>query len=255
MAGCAAGRKRGRGAQRHPHTWSLDARREGRYKVRVNDAGPDQGQNDPVAPPSLLLAGRFTLVQELGSGSSGTVFRARLTAPYAGLDKGAEVAIKFLRQDRMLEEKAKARFVAEGQLGQSVRHANVAAIFGVETFSVLGLESTCLVMELVRGTTLRKFLQQQGPPVEDLTRRIGRDAALGLQALHRRGVVHRDVKPENLVLTDAGEVKIVDLGLARPFGEHGSSGSSGSSGSGGVRGTSSGSRGIGGSVAYTSPEA
>ena len=258
MARSAAGRKRGRGAHRHPRTWSLDARPEGRYKVRVNDAGPDQGQNDPVAPPSLLLAGRFTLVQELGSGSSGTVYRARLTAPYADLDKGAEVAIKFLRQDRMLDEKAKARFVAEGQLGQSVRHANVAAIFGVETFSVLGLESTCLVMELVRGTTLRKFLQQQGPPVEDLTRRIGRDAALGLQSLHRRGVVHRDVKPENLVLTEQGEVKIVDLGLARPFGAAGSGrGSAGSSGSssGGVRGTSSGSRGIGGSVAYTSPEA
>ena len=223
-----------------------------------NDAAKQPAPLPAITPPGLLMAGRFTLLQELGSGSSGTVYRARLSSPYGGLDKGAEVAVKFLRQDRLQDPKAKSRFVAEGQLGQSVRHANVAAIHGVETLSVLGLEATYLVMELARGTTLRKFLQQQGPPVEDLTRRIGRDAALGLQALHRRGVVHRDIKPENLVLTEQGEVKIVDLGLARPFGEAGSGrGSAGSSGSssGGVRGTSSGSRGVGGSVAYTSPEA
>ncbi len=242
----------------------------------------------PLSPP-IPLAGHFTLLQELGSGSSGTVYRARLTEAYEDLKAGTEVAIKFLRQDRLLDEKSRARFVAEGQLGQRVRHANVAAIHGVETIAVLGLETTYLVMELVRGTTLRQFLVQQGPPVEDLTRRIGRDAALGLQALHRRGVVHRDVKPENLVLTPQGEVKIVDLGLARPFGEassgrdsagtgstgsggsgsggsgsgsHGSTGSGtasnshGSHGSGsGRRSLSSGSRGIAGSVSYSSPEA
>ncbi len=233
------------------------------------DLVPEQGDNltsDAHLPPAalrhaahpgVLLPGRFQLLQELGSGSSGTVYRARLSSPYAGLEEGAEVAVKFLRQDRLQDPKAKARFLAEGQLGQSVRHANIAAIFGVETLSVLGLEATYLVMELVRGTTLRKFLLQQGPPVEDLTRRIGRDAALGLQALHRHGVVHRDVKPENLVLTEQGDVKVVDLGLARPFGDgggHGSAGTSGSS-SGGVRGTSSGSRAVGGSVAYASPEA
>lgn len=236
----------------------------------------------PPAPP-IPIAGHFALIQELGSGSSGTVFRARLTEDYDDLVAGTEVAIKFLRQDRLLDEKARARFVAEGQLGQRVRHPNVAAIYGVETIAVLGLESTYLVMELVRGTTLRQFLLLQGPPVEDLTRRIGRDAALGLSALHRRGAVHRDVKPENLVLTPQGDVKVVDLGLARPFGEagnergstgsSGSSGSAGSSGSSGSHGTwghgsparggshgssrspSGGSRGVAGSVAYTSPEA
>ncbi|MGE3172985.1 MAG: protein kinase [Planctomycetota bacterium] len=225
------------------------------------------------APPVASLAGHFTLLQELGSGSSGTVYRARLTEDYGELPAGTEVAIKFLRQDRLGEQRARERFFAEGHLGQQVRHPNVAAIHGVETVDVLGIESTYLVMELVQGTTLRQFLQQQGAPVEDLTRRIGQDAAQGLHALHRSGVVHRDIKPENLVLTPAGEVKIVDLGLARPIGGgsgHGASSQAsgarragaadrttsgpGSSGPGSSGPGSSGG-GAAGSVAYSAPEA
>ncbi len=263
---------------------SLELARTGGYKDTVTDAPSkpaDAMQPAIAAPAAATLAGHFVLLQELGTGSSGTVFRARLTEDYDALAAGTEVAIKFLRQDRLDDERARGRFLAEGQLGQRVRHPNVAAIHGLETISVLGLESTYLVMELVQGTTLRKFLLQQGPPVEDLTRRIGKDAALGLQALHRRGVVHRDVKPENLVLTPHGEVKIVDLGLARPFGANPGTGSggggsagtgSGSAGSGsggsdgpgvpssgnpgsGQRSSGASSRGVVGSVAYASPEA
>ncbi len=190
--------------------------------------------------PAPLLGGRFDLLQVLGSGSSGTVYRARTRLPHGDLPAGAEVAVKFLRQDRMHDDRARERMIEEGQLGQQVRHENVAAIHGAETIDVLGLPVTYLVMELVLGTTLRTFLEAQGPPVDDLTRRIGADAAAGLHALHRRGVVHRDIKPENLVLTPDGAVKVVDLGLARPFGAEG-------------RGSSP-SSGIGGSVSYCAPE-
>lgn len=254
-------------------------------------AGDDQGTGDPAADAKatpdggtlplgrsagMSLGGHVTLLQELGSGSSGTVFRARLEEPYAGLPAGAEVAIKFLRQDRLQDARERERIVAEGQLGQRIRHANVAAILGVETLTVLGLSSTYLVMELVRGTTLRSFLADQGPPIEDLTRRIGADAALGLSALHRRGIAHRDIKPENLVLTEAGMIKIVDLGLARAIGQRGptagsaGAGSASGSGSGSASGSASGSSsgsgsaggskrtkgrsGVVGSVAYAAPE-
>lgn len=209
-------------------------------KPRRRAPAPDAAAAPTPPDATPALQGRFDLLAELGSGSSGTVYRARTRQPVADLPAGTEVAVKFLRQDRLDDERARERMLAEGRLGRRVRHPNVAAIHGAETIDLLGLQSTYLVMELVQGTTLRAFLQQQGPPVEDLTRRIGGDAAAGLHALHRRGIVHRDVKPENLVLTPDGRVKVVDLGLARPFGA--------------VGGGSSPSGGIAGSLSYAAPE-
>lgn len=195
------------------------------------------------------LAGHFELLQELGSGSSGTVYRARLRADYEDQPAGSEVAVKFLRRELVADPRAHNRLLAEGRLGQQLRHPNVAEIYGFETIDLLGMQTTYLVMQYVRGTTLRDFVARSGAPVEDLTRRIGADAAKGLFALHRLGLVHRDVKPENLILTPDGELKIVDLGLARPFGVIGG----GSGGSGSSPGRSSG-LGLAGSVAYAAPE-
>ncbi|MBL8722567.1 MAG: serine/threonine protein kinase [Planctomycetes bacterium] len=245
---------------------------------------PQPEPRPPLAPGvSQALGGHFDLLAEVGRGSSGTVHKARLRAPYKDLPAGAEVAIKFLRKELAVDEKAQARFFAEGELGQTLAHPNVAAIYGVETIELLGLPITYLVMQYVPGTTLREFVAKSGAPVEDLTRRIGADAAAGLFALHRRGLVHRDIKPENLILTPDSRVCIVDLGLARPFaaggaGAEGGSGSAGSgsggSGSSGSGGSGSGSAGSGsagsggsssghsrrssggfaGSLAYTAPE-
>lgn len=209
---------------------------------------PDAARPTPPTPPTAAplaagLGARFELLEAIGSGSSSTVYRARLTAEYRGLPRGQEVAVKFLRDDLLADATARERLLAEGELGRSLRHANVAAIHGVETIELLGLSITYLVMELVRGTILRDLVARGGPPVEDLVRRIGADAAAGLSALHKRGLVHRDVKPENLILTDEGTLKIVDLGLVRPFGQAGGGSGSRSSGAG-----------LFGTVAYAAPE-
>ncbi len=224
-----------------------------RYKTIVVNADDLPKEPTPLQAPmqaplgvGSALGGHFDLLAELGSGSSGTVYRARLHAPYKKLPAGAEVAIKFLRQELVADERARARLLAEGELGQSLTHPNVAAIYGVETIEILGLPITYLIMQYVQGTTLRDFVARSGSPVEDLTRRIGADAASGLYALHRRGIVHRDVKPENLILTPDSTLKIVDLGLARPFGDLGSGSSS--------SGRSSSGQGLAGSVAYAAPE-
>ncbi|MBZ0153280.1 MAG: serine/threonine protein kinase, partial [Planctomycetes bacterium] len=216
-------------------------------------AKDQQRANPPL--PTVALAGRFELLDELGRGSSGTVYRARLLADYKSQPAGTEVAIKFLRQELAADERARARLFAEGELGRSLRHDNLATMHGVETVDQLGVQTTFLVMQYVRGTTLRDFLVRSGTPVEDLTRRIGADACRGLWELHRRGLVHRDVKPENLLLTPESQLKIVDLGLARPFGTHGggSGSGSGSGGSPGQRASSSG-LGVAGSIAYAAPE-
>ncbi|MCA8974530.1 MAG: protein kinase, partial [Planctomycetes bacterium] len=199
---------------------------------------------------AAAVRGRFELVAELGSGSSGTVHRAVLLEPYRDLPTGAEVAIKFLRPDLLADEKAVERFHAEGEFGRKLRHDNLAAIHGVETATVAGQPVTFLVMQFVDGRTLRQFFDESDRPVEDLARRIGADAASGLRALHRRGLVHRDIKPENLILTAERQLKIVDLGLVRPFG-------AGGAGWGAPPGTSPGLSsgwGLAGSVAYAAPE-
>src|SRR5690606_11124139 len=122
------------------------------------------------------------------------------------------------------------------ELGMRIDSPFVARIHGVLHEQVLGLSVVGLVMELVRGPTLRRFLRERAPAVDDLVRRIGADAAQGLRALHEDGLVHRDIKPENMALTPEGRVKLMDLGLAwaanaRP-----------------------GSSGFFGSIAYAAPE-
>lgn len=219
---------------------------------------PDKPQSKPSDTPPLptrQVDDRFELLQTVGSGSSGTVYRAQLLKTYKNHAKGTEVAIKFLRPELLDNQKARARLFAEGELGQRLRHPNVAEVYGVETAELLGIETIYLIMQFVQGTTLRTMLQRTGSPVEDLTRRLGADAARGLSSLHRRGLVHRDVKPENLILTPDSELKIVDLGLARPFGEVGGGSSPSSSGSGHPSSSGrSSSAGLAGSVAYAAPE-
>lgn len=219
--------------------------------------GPDTNENSKrqaPAQPTRAIDARFELVRAVGSGSSGTVYQALLQADYKGHPPGTEVAIKFLRPELADNQKARARLFAEGELGQQLHHANVAEIYGVETVQLLGVETTYLVMQFVQGTTLREMLQRSGSPVEDLTRRLGADAARGLSALHRRSLVHRDVKPENLILTPDSELKIVDLGLARPFGAMGFGSSPGGSSSSAPTGQRSSGPGLAGSVAYSAPE-
>jgi hypothetical protein len=164
---------------------------------------------------SLPALSRFELHEELGSGTTGTVYRAVARERTKGVAIGDQVAIKFLRQDLLADEEALSRFLEEGRIGMSIRSPYVVRIFSVENVPFLGLTLSYLVMELVQGRTVRRLLAEVGPPVEHLIRRIGREVALGLHVLHSRRIVHRDLKPENICLTDDGRVKLMDLGLAR----------------------------------------
>lgn|GEM_PF-5791384 len=225
------------------------------YKESVADKpdnAEDQATNESSGGPTQpgpATDGPFDLLREIGRGSSGTVYEATLTQGYGELESGAHVAVKFLRPELIADPKAQERLFAEGALGMSIRHPNVAEIFGVETTEQRGGKSSYLVMQFVQGTTLRALLHRGGVVLEDLTRRLGADAARGLFALHQLGLVHRDVKPENLILTPESELKIVDLGLTRPFGSA-DSGSSPNHSS-----TTSSGFGLAGSLAYSAPEA
>ncbi|MDG1480088.1 MAG: serine/threonine-protein kinase [Myxococcota bacterium] len=155
------------------------------------------------ALPTDLVGGRFQLVEPIGEGAMATVYRA--------YDQHLKVyrAIKRLSPAMIRHEKARARFASEAQLLALMEHPNIVRIFDVL------LEEGCIVMELVEGGSLVDRLLRDGPmpPEEAVRTTIGTLRAL--EAAHERGVVHRDIKPHNILLTAAGETKVTDFGVAR----------------------------------------
>ena len=223
-----------------------------RYKDDVADRrdsredGPSPSSPQQSAAGAAPPNGPYQLMRAIGSGASSTVYEARLTRSVPPLESGDVVAVKFLRPELVADPGARRRLASEGRLGMSIQHPNVARIYAVESDADQPEIAPCLIMQFVQGTTLRELLKKSGAPLEDLTRRLGADAARGLFALHRRGLVHRDVKPENLILTPDSELKIVDLGLVRPFDSQGGGASPGVGSASDV--------GLAGSVAYCAPE-
>ena len=153
--------------------------------------------------PGVQL-GRYRIVAHLGTGGMGEVYRAR----DALLER--EVAIKILSQHLADDPEALKRFEREAKAVAALSHPNILAIhdFGSDQ----GLDYA--VMELLEGETLRSRLLKS-PMSADKTLEIGISIAEGLAAAHSKGVIHRDVKPENIFLTSDGRVKILDFGLAR----------------------------------------
>ena len=192
---------------------------------------------DSLTLPQNLAS--FRLLAELGVGSQGRVFLAELLEERYKRPAGHKLALKFLHEDLLSNRAALDRFVREAQLGTSLRSDHLVRIHGLERAQLEGRTRVFLVMEYLHGHSLRDVLSEQGQVVEGLVRRVGEDAGLGLSALHQRGIVHRDVKPENLFLTDQGQSKLMDLGFA---------------GRGGLQEGGHSSGGMRGSLAYTAPE-
>jgi WD40 repeat protein/serine/threonine protein kinase len=147
----------------------------------------------------------YQLLETLGEGGMGTVFRALHTR----LDK--TVALKTLAAWRMDKPDAVARFHREMKAVGNLSHPNI-----VQATDAGEVEGThFLVMEFVEGLDLSKLVKRLGPlPVSDACELI-RQAAVRLEYVHQHGLVHRDVKPSNLLLSHSGQVKVLDLGLAR----------------------------------------
>ncbi len=149
-----------------------------------------------------LLAGRYRVLRPLGSGGMATVMLCR--------DErlGREVAVKRLHAHS--PEDAARRFAREAKVGASLNHPNLVTVFD----TVSDEEAVLIVMEYVPGLTLRVVLRD-GPLSPRAAIRLVRDLAAGLDHAHAHGVVHRDVKPANVLLRDAdGVAKLADLGIA-----------------------------------------
>ncbi len=159
--------------------------------------------------------GPYRLTAELGSGGMGRVYRATVEGRARGLEAGAVVALKLVYPHLLEQEGFFKRFLREADIGRAVVHENVVRTLDADVLLVDGKPQHFLVMELVEGQTLRELLRELDRVPEDLCRHVGCEIAKGLAAIHAVGVVHRDVKPENVLITRSHVVKIMDLGVAR----------------------------------------
>lgn len=159
--------------------------------------------------------GPYRLDRELGTGGMGTVYAATVTGWAPGLPQGSRVAIKVVHPHLLDAKGLTERFLREAQIGKSVVHENVVSTYDADEVFVGGARRRFLVMEYVEGQTLRSLLAELERVPEELCRHVGREVAKGLAAIHAAGVVHRDVKPENVLITAGHAVKVMDLGIAR----------------------------------------
>jgi predicted hydrocarbon binding protein len=163
----------------------------------------------PALPGDLGRLDEYRVVEFLGQGGMGMVFRA--------IDRRLDrsVALKILHPDHAAEPSMRQRFLREAKAMASVRSDHVVNIYEVGTAADLPF----LAMEFLQGESLAAYQKRLGTVPLSQAMRIARETALGLDAVHCRGLVHRDIKPDNLWLeSPTGRVKILDLGLAREGG-------------------------------------
>lgn len=156
-----------------------------------------------------LLGDRYEVVRKLGAGTFGEVYEAQ------DASLGRRVAIKRIRLDAFAEgpelEEVKQRFLHEAQVAARLRHPGIVTIHDIAARG----SSSFMVMELVEGQTLQALLRQQGRLGLSETLRILAQAAAALDFAHGQGVIHRDVKPANLMIEPSGQLKVMDFGIAK----------------------------------------
>lgn len=146
----------------------------------------------------------YLITGRLGQGGMGEVYRATDTK----LDR--EVAIKGLPESFVQDRERLARFEREAKSLAALNHSNIAGIYGLETNG----NSQALVLELIEGTDLSEKLRTSALELEEALS-IGRQIAEALEVAHEKGIVHRDLKPANIKVTEDGQVKVLDFGLAK----------------------------------------
>jgi eukaryotic-like serine/threonine-protein kinase len=159
--------------------------------------------------PGTVLDGKYEIIERIGAGGMGEVFKAR----HIHLD--APRCIKVMRPALMADDSFRMRFLREARLATQIHHPNIAV---VHDFFV-GDGGSYMVSEFIDGTTLRQWSTRNGPFPLAVAVDVASQVLSGLEHIHRRGLLHRDVSPDNVMLSfdedDRLIVKIIDLGIAK----------------------------------------
>src|SRR3989454_6908722 len=150
------------------------------------------------------VAGRYSLERELGRGGMGVVYLAREVR----LDRS--VAIKLLPPSKASDPKLRERFLREARTAAKLSHPNIIPIHAVEEIGGF----VFFAMAYVEGETLTERVRRRGPLAPSEASRVLRDVAWALAYAHGQGVIHRDVKPDNILLESNGRVLVADFGIA-----------------------------------------
>ena len=169
-------------------------------------AHPEPEDARPSDPLQEALGSDFEIKQKLGKGSMATVYLAKEKA------LGRLVAVKVLLPERARDETARKRFEREAKAAASLSHPNVVQVFRLGR---LGDETPYLVMRFVKGRTLEERLAAEGRLPRDLARQVLRNVASALAAAHAQGIVHRDVRPANVLWDEESkQALLADFGIA-----------------------------------------
>ncbi|HYH28741.1 MAG TPA: Stk1 family PASTA domain-containing Ser/Thr kinase [Actinomycetota bacterium] len=158
-----------------------------------------------MAEKRRVLAGRYEIGSAVGQGGMAKVFRATDEV------LGRTVAVKVLAPEFARDQQFVERFRREAQAAAALNHPNIVSVF--DTGSENGVHF--IVMEYLEGRTLREVLSQEGPLHPDRAAEVAESISNALGSAHQQNLVHRDIKPGNIMLTPSGDVKVMDFGIAR----------------------------------------
>ncbi|WP_273416376.1 Stk1 family PASTA domain-containing Ser/Thr kinase [Corynebacterium appendicis] len=156
-----------------------------------------------------LIGDRYQLGNSIGTGGMSDVYVATDTL------LGREVAVKMLKIDMARDENFRQRFRKEAQNSARLNHPNIVAVYDTGETLVEGISIPYIVMELIKGRDLRAIVREEGPLRPEKAAELLFPVTLALEASHESGIIHRDVKPANIMVTSTGEVKVMDFGIAR----------------------------------------
>jgi len=160
---------------------------------------------EPAPPPGLIGHSRYRVLEQLGVGGMGAVWKAE----HQLMER--HVALKVINRELTGDTAAIQRFHREVKAVAKLNHPNIVTAFDADFVG----DTHFLVMEYVKGESLARVVSRRGPLSVAMACDCIRQAALGLQHAYEQGHIHRDIKPQNLMLTPEGQVKILDFGLAR----------------------------------------
>ena len=152
-----------------------------------------------------LLDNRYEILEVIGTGGMAVVYKARCHR------LNRMVAVKILKDDNLADEDFRRRFHAESQAVAMLSHPNIVAIYDVST----SIMADYIVMELIEGISLKEYMETRGTLNWKETLHFAIQIAKALEHAHSKGIVHRDIKPHNIMVLKNGSVKVTDFGIAR----------------------------------------